>query len=144
MRTVVVAAVALASVPVAANAKIVTICGSLKGQSYYAEEGKWSDDGISSGRFIFDRDDSGAWTIYFQDSTGNLKNTKDDGGKVISLSDSGEGFLLAVAYPGYKQIESYSLIKQGGKAQIFYSMNRDVEMSGVRFTKVSAFIGNCE
>ena len=129
-----------------ANAKIVASCGAMTGLSYFLSEGKWSEDGISSGRFIFDQGEDEKWTVYFQDSTGQLKNTKDDGGVVIPISRGRDNeFMLAVAYPGHKQFEVYSLVKKpNGERKLFYTMNRNVEISGNNFAKVSSFTANCE
>lgn len=130
-------------VPGAAGAGILAECGSSNGSAYYNSEGKWSEDGISQGGFVFTFDDSGP-NVLFRDAGGKFVDAKSDGGTITpthATPERGE-FGMVVSYPTTGVVETFNIVRMDdGKRQLLWTINRPGKQ---KFSKVAAYVATCQ
>jgi len=114
-----------------ALADVVTKCDSPQGYSYFIpgsrvhkkDEG-WVQDGISNGSYLVTRDADGQYDIIFTDAVNRTISSREDGGKIIVISESDKQLVLVVAYPEMNVETWYFRINQSGVGELTVSQAR--------------------
>lgn len=137
--------VALASFPMAlAQAETLATCYAPKGKAYYSDEGRWSDDGINAGEFLFTVDGKGNPNLLFKDVTGKTIDAAADGGTVAFsfVNTAQRSFGIVVLYSGAGVVETYNVVTgEGGTRSVYWTANR-AGLFGPG--KISAMVGRCD
>lgn len=132
---------------IAANVPAMTVlakCGGSTGVSYFANEQKWEQDGISRGEWTFIADGKSNPNVIYKDTTGSFTDSAADGGRVSFTfihPERGE-FGLSVVYEQAGVVETYNIIRtpSGGRIAL-WTANKS---NSANFPRVSAFVATCE
>ena len=125
--------------------EIVALCGPAVGKAFYVDynEQRWVDDGISKGRLVFVREQSGKHDLLFKDATGRYVKASDDGGEVrlIYTAGNGEDRSFSVIYPDTGVVETHNITSDlnGGKVDLWTS-NKPVVIGPAR---TASFVSRC-
>lgn len=126
----------------------VANCGASNGHAFYpkiglgaksATSGKWTEDGISKGRFTLTLSDEKAFDLLFIDAFGTIVSAANDGGQVIFLGKADNAVSVLVLYQGVSS-ESYTFFRNiDGIAKMMWTQNK----YGTAIPKISAFTATC-
>ena len=112
-------------------AAVISQCSNPSGTAYYPylglmakKDSGWVDDKITGGITSLVKTDDNEYDILFVDITKQIISSKQDGGKVYTLSKGKNDASFLVVYPG-KAVEIYTfLIDKSGKAEYIQVTSR--------------------
>lgn len=134
-----------------ASAGTVAACGSQNGRAYYPAAGMvpkgkdgWTDDRITGGSTTLTQDAKGEFDILFKDSRGEIRSSRDDGGKVIPLRRSENEITVLVAYPdGAQAAEIYSFIREvDGRIKMLQLSSKGLS-AAIAIPKAGVYVADC-
>ncbi len=135
-------AVCLVLCATCARAGIVTSCSEPEGYAYYEKgpfvsksKAGWVPDRITGGRYILTREGDELDIIYV-DAAKRTVSSREDGGKVILVTDKPGTLVLIVNYPEMT-IETWVFkIDRDGKGTVMVSMHRYGDSAMIKRTLV--------
>ena len=135
-------------VPGLVSAKNISVCGGLKGKSYFPNIGVlatlnkseigWHDDRIDEGKTTVTKIGD-EFNILFLDSSGAMASAKDQGVQTIPVIIGKDSFTVMTFWPTGPTIEIYSFWKDND-GQNKFSLS---QVKGGLIHKQSLLIGNC-
>ncbi|HKC93300.1 MAG TPA: hypothetical protein VKB81_04680 [Nitrospira sp.] len=131
MKTILISFIFLLSGASSALADVVTKCDVPQGYSYYFpslvvpnKKAGWVQDGVTNGSYLVTRDADRQYDVIFTDAVDRTRSSREDGGKIIVLSESDNQLVLVVAYPE-KNVETwYFKINPSGAGEVTVSQAR--------------------
>ena len=129
-------------------AGVVTKCEAPEGYSYYfnsqlvpSDKAGWKKDAVSKGSYLVTRDAGGEYDIIFTDVLNRTISSREDGGRIVTVSYSDEHLIIIVNYPE-KNVETwYFEIDHGGVGKVTISQARYGSDSLIK--KHSLMIAGC-
>lgn len=94
-------------------ADLVTKCEAPEGYSYFfhsllvpSDKAGWKKDAVSKGSYIVTRDAGGEYDIIFTDALNRTISSREDGGQIVTVSQSDDHLIIIVSYPE-KNVETW-------------------------------------
>ncbi len=130
------------------NAAVVTRCGASEGYAYMEEGGfvpknkaGWTKDAITGGSHLLLKDGDN-FDIIYTDATKRTISSREDGGQIIRISESGGTYVILVNYPG-KLVETWVFnLDRDGRGVVTFHQARYGDHFPIR--KHSVLRASCE